>query len=157
MKGRRPVSRAQCLQKPIFRMNTSTRIILLLRPFCWLALLALVQDVSARIEYVIGPPPPLGQCVSPGWANSIQILTTKGKAMKLWSSFLLSIGIALSAVTALAGSHSTSANVAVVPSYSGYGSAGVINPADYPTVAMTQVDPAIASLSALWKCQTAMR
>jgi autotransporter-associated beta strand protein len=41
-----------------------------------------------------------------------------------------------------AGSHTTSTNVAVVPSFSGsYGDAGSINPANYPGVTMTQVDP----------------
>ena len=39
-------------------------------------------------------------------------------------------------------SHSTSTNVAVIPSYTGYGSAGVIKPADYPTVTMTVLSAA---------------
>ena len=58
------------------------------------------------------------------------------------------IGISLAGPPAWAGSHFTSTNVAVVPSYSGYGSAGYLDPASYPGVTMTQVDPSSVTSAA---------
>ncbi len=47
--------------------------------------------------------------------------------------------MALTLQTAFAGSPATSVNVAVIPSYSGSGGAGVLNPANFPSVTMPPV------------------
>jgi uncharacterized repeat protein (TIGR01451 family) len=57
-------------------------------------------------------------------------------------AIVAAIGLGVAGPRAFAASHATSTNVAVIPSYSGQGWAGDINPADYP-VFMSEVDPSL--------------